>query len=113
MVKTIKPHGSSQSILELYWGQNARISEILTDKASPGEIKNMAKMAQYHARYNASMVSDSLMGVTDLDARATLLADKKTGRQLLSISLREILNLTAILLLPIGHIGLQRTEAIC
>jgi hypothetical protein len=76
--------------MDQYWGQNARISEILTDKASLNEIKNMVKMAQYHARYNASMVSDSLVGVTNLDAKATLLVDE-SGHPMLSITLHEVL----------------------
>ena len=91
--KTAKPIGTTKTVLEQYWGQNARISEILTDKASPGEIKNMAKMAQYHTRYNASMVSDSLVGVTNLDAKATLMSDE-ARRPVLNITLCEVFLLT-------------------
>ena len=89
LIKTLKPVGTTKTVLEQYWGQNARISEILTDTSTPGEIKNLAKMAQYHARYNASMVSDSLIGVTNSDAKATLLSDE-SGRQVLSITLWEV-----------------------
>ena len=35
LIKTVKPVGTTKTVLEQYWGQNARISEILTDKATP------------------------------------------------------------------------------
>ena len=58
-------------ILEKWWGPHVCISETLTMKASPGEVKNMTKVAQHHTNYQASITLDTLLGITNLEATAT------------------------------------------
>ena len=71
-VKEVQTKNQFGSILEMKWGRLVRISEILTEKASPIEKKNMLKYSQSHSNYNMSMTEDTLIGVTDVDIKLTL-----------------------------------------
>lgn len=90
-VKTLCRFGEDKPLIVAMWGKHVLVSEVLeAGKTSPGEIKNMNKMAQYHANYSTSMSQDSLKGVTNLDERVVLVSNKESGLEL-SISLRDAL----------------------
>jgi len=78
------------NILEKLWGTHVHVSETLTTKASPLEVKNMTKVAQHRTNNKASMTSDSLSGITNLDATATIYSSA-TGDPPAEYPLRQVL----------------------
>jgi hypothetical protein len=60
-MKTLCRFGEDKPLIVAMWGKHVLVSEVLeSGKTSPGEIKNMNKMAQYHANYSTSMSQDTL-----------------------------------------------------
>ena len=89
-LKTLISIAKERGIWEKWWGSHAHISEILDFKAAPGEVKNMVSYAQHHTNYQASMTSDSLAGITNLEATATIYSSE-SNEPLLTLSLRHVL----------------------
>ena len=90
-IKTLCRFGEDKPLIVAMWGKHVLVSEVLeSGKTSPGEIKNMNKMAQYHANYSTSMSQDTLKGVTNLDEKVVLVSNEEAGLEL-TITLRDAL----------------------
>ena len=93
VVDAIKQSG----ILEKYWGKNAMLSNVIRDeetgyvKLTPKEVKNMCKLAKDHVNYQASMLSDVLEGVEDLDKRVAFASVSDGNQTAGRLSLRQVL----------------------
>jgi hypothetical protein len=72
-VKKLTRFGEEKPIIEIYWGKHVLLTEVLVSgKTSPGEIKKMNKMSQYHGNYSMSMCQDNLTGATNIDTKVVL-----------------------------------------
>jgi hypothetical protein len=90
-VKNLYRFGEDKPLIVAMWGKHVLMSEVLeSGKTSPGEIKNMNKMAQYHANYSTSMSQDTLKGVTNLDTKVVLVSNKELNLKL-TVTLRDAL----------------------
>ena len=89
-LKTLISVAKDRGIWEKWWGTHAHISEVLNFKAAPGEVKNMVSYAQHHTNYQASMTSDLLSGITNLEATATIYSSE-SSEPLATLSLRHFL----------------------
>ena len=83
-------------ILSKYWGKEAHLSNISRNDLghpvyTPGETKNLCKLARSHVNYIASMVEDCLEGVTDLDREFTFFSASDRTKPAGKMSLRHIL----------------------
>ena len=90
-VKILTRLGEDKPIIEIYWGKHVLLTEVLVSgKTSPGEIKNMNKMSQFHGNYSMSMSHDNLMGATNIDTKVVLATCEKKNISIF-ITLREVL----------------------
>jgi len=90
-LKTVTRLEEEKPVIEIFWGRHILLTEVLeSGKTSPGEIKNMNKMSQYHGNYSTSMCHDNLVGASNLDTKVVLFhCDEKNLT--LYITLREVL----------------------
>ena len=90
-IKNLCRFGEDKPLIVAMWGKHVLVSEVLeSGKSSPGEIKNMNKMAQYHANYSTSMSQDTLKGVTSLDTKVVLVSNDEL-EFVLTVTLRDAL----------------------
>jgi hypothetical protein len=83
--------GEDKPIIEIFWGKHVLLTEVLVaGKTSPGEIKNMNKMSQYHGNYGVSMAHDSLKGATNIDAKVVFYTCDKNDISIF-ITMRDVL----------------------
>ena len=90
-LKTLTRLEEEKTVIEIFWGKHVLLTEVLeAGKTTPGEIKNMNKMSQFHGNYSTSMCHDNLVGASNLDYKVVLFhCDEKNLT--LYITLREVL----------------------
>jgi hypothetical protein len=52
-----------RSVLALFLGKQARLSEVMDKNSTPGEIKKMVRSAMKHAGYQGSMTRETIIGI--------------------------------------------------
>jgi hypothetical protein len=105
-IHTVVDAMKNSGIVMKYWGKNLHLSNILRDKRGqvallPGELQKLYGMAREHVNFNATMTSNVLIGIEDLDKtfqfRDAADPDKVAGE----VSLRHLLY--NYVFLPDGH----------
>jgi hypothetical protein len=72
-----------------YWGKHAHLSEVADSSSSPSEVKDLCKVSQKHTNYQITMVVEDLLGITNLDAAASLY--NEAGEATKGLTLRHVL----------------------
>jgi hypothetical protein len=105
-IHTVVDAMKNSGIVRKYWGKNLHLSNILRDKRGqvallPGELQKLYGMARGHVNFNATMTSNVLIGIEDLNKsysfRDAADPDKVAGE----VSLRHLLY--NYVFLPDGH----------
>ena len=72
-----------------YWGKHAHLSEVADSSSSPSEVKDLCKVSQKHTNYQITMTVEDLLGITNLDAAASLY--NEAGEATRGLTLRHVL----------------------
>ncbi len=52
-----------RNLLSLFLGKQVRISEVMDNNSTPGEVKRMVECAMGHVNYQGSMTGESISGI--------------------------------------------------
>ncbi len=66
-LKELIQFAKERNLLSLFLGKRARISEVMDNNSTPGEVKRMGKCAMAHANYQGSMTGESISEIFLLD----------------------------------------------
>jgi hypothetical protein len=88
-IKRLTQLAKELHIVTDYWGKHAHLSEVADSSSSPSEVKDLCKVSQKHTNYQITMTVEDLLGITNLDAAASLY--NEAGVATKGLTLRHVL----------------------
>jgi hypothetical protein len=71
-IKKLTQLAKESDLVTKMWGKHAHISEVVDKDSTPSEIKRLIKVAQSHTNYQCSMLLEDIVGITNLNATASI-----------------------------------------